>query len=211
MAAQLLAERGLAGTFYVNSNRIDTDDGFLDWPQLSAMAGAGHEIGGHTADHVDLTQVAGDAARMQIAADRHALLARGHDACTFAYPYGSSNESVRSFVADAGYSAGRRAWGLAAAADDVSHPPAERLPPSDPLAVRTVPSFEHGTTLESLTEVVERGMRSHGWIPLVFHGVAAGEGRYDIPEAVFRAFVDWLAELEDRTEVRTVGAVVHAR
>src|SRR5450432_1800828 len=56
VANQSIAEaamdaHGMHGTFYVNTNTINTG-GSLSWAQLTQFAAAGHEIGGHTLDHL---------------------------------------------------------------------------------------------------------------------------------------------------------------
>jgi peptidoglycan/xylan/chitin deacetylase (PgdA/CDA1 family) len=203
-AGRLLAEHGLCGTFYVNSNLIGSD-GRLGWDGVRELAAAGHEIGGHTCDHVDLSGAAEAEASAQIANDRRALSERGLDARSFAYPYGALNETARALVAAAGYASARRAWGLAG---DERHARTELLPPADAYAIRTVPSFERGTTLDELRGFVLRGEGAGGWLPLVFHGVSAGEGAYDLTRDVFRRFVEWLSGRLDRVDVCTVGDVV---
>src|SRR5690348_206328 len=154
-AARLLAERGFAATFYVNSARVGVDSTHVDWPQLDEMAAAGHEIGGHTANHIDLSQVARGEAEDEIRAELKALREHGHEPRSFAYPYGSRSEDARAVVVDAGYSSARRAWGLAGDGDR-SLPLSEGIPPHDRYAIRTVPSFERGTTLEQLQRAVFR-------------------------------------------------------
>ncbi|HXH97210.1 MAG TPA: polysaccharide deacetylase family protein [Gaiellaceae bacterium] len=207
-AARLLAERGLAATFYVNSGRVGSDSSYLDWGDLAEVAAAGHEIGSHTVDHVDLTRVAPEVAHEHLVADRRALAARGFPAHSFAYPYGARSPEARSLVVEAGYASARRAWGLAADGDP-SQPATESLPPLDAHAIRTVPSLEHGTTLEQLQRVVLRAEHRGGWLPLVFHGVGVDRTQYDVSEALFRTFVDWLHERRGgRLAVRTVGDVM---
>jgi peptidoglycan/xylan/chitin deacetylase (PgdA/CDA1 family) len=203
-AGRLLANHGLRGTFYVNSNLIGSE-GRLGWEGVRELTASGHEIGGHTSDHVDLSGAAEDEASAQIVDDRRALWERGLDPRSFAYPYGALNETARALVAAAGYASARRAWGLAG---DSGHALTEQLPPADAYAIRTVPSFERGTTLDQLRGFVLRGEAAGGWLPLVFHGVTTGEGAYDLTRDVFRPFVKWLSERLDRDEVRTVGDVV---
>lgn len=45
-AVELLAKHELAGTFYVNDGAVGTP-AYMTWPQIRALAAAGHEIGGH--------------------------------------------------------------------------------------------------------------------------------------------------------------------
>jgi peptidoglycan/xylan/chitin deacetylase (PgdA/CDA1 family) len=204
-AGRLLAALGLAGTFFVNSNLVGTGPERLGWADVADLASDGHEIGGHTSDHVDLV-AAGDAeARMQIEGDRRELVQRGYEVRSFAYPYGSIADISRALAAEAGYASARRAWGLAAGRD-VSRAATESVPPVDQYAIRTVPSLEHETTQAELSELVARAEREGGWLPLVFHGIS-GDGRYDVAESVFRDFVTWLAGRRG-VSVRTVGDVV---
>jgi peptidoglycan/xylan/chitin deacetylase (PgdA/CDA1 family) len=204
--ARLLADRGLQATFFVNSNHVGAEPKYLDWPEVAEIAALGHEVGGHTSDHVKLDETPADEAASQITGDRRRLEARGYEVTSFAYPYGAWNETARALVADAGYTSARRAWGLAfpgARAEAVS----ELVPPADPFGVRTVPSFEQGVTLETMQRVVVRGELEGGWLPLVFHCIVPEGTRYDLPEDLFRDFVDWL-RARTRSEVRTVGSVV---
>lgn len=204
--ARLLADRGLQATFFVNSNHVGAEPRYLDWPQVAEIASLGHEIGGHTSDHVKLDETPDDEVAAQIGGDRRRLQAEGYDATSFAYPYGAWNETARALVAEAGYSCARRAWGLAfpgAKADAVS----ERVPPADPFGIRTVPSFEKGVTLETMQRVVLRGEAEGGWLPLVFHCIVPDGTRYDIPDVLFREFADWLA-VRTRSDVRSIGSVV---
>lgn len=204
--ARLLADRGLHATFFVNSNHVGVEPKYLDWAQVQEIASLGHEIGGHTSDHVKLDETPEDEAAEQIDADRRELRAQGYEVTSFAYPYGAWNETARVLVAEAGYLSARRAWGLAfpgARAEAVS----ELVPPADPFGIRTVPSFEKGVTLEAMRRVVVRGEAEGGWLPLVFHCIVPDGTRYDIPDVLFREFVDWL-RTRTRSEVRSIGSVV---
>jgi peptidoglycan/xylan/chitin deacetylase (PgdA/CDA1 family) len=60
-AAAVLEAHGLVGTFYVNSPRLhQSSAGADDWlsvADVQAMQQRGHEIGGHTLSHPDLTSL----------------------------------------------------------------------------------------------------------------------------------------------------------
>lgn len=198
--AKWLAGRGIAATFYVNSGRVGSAPAFLDWDDLATIATLGHEIGGHTIDHPDLTTLGADEAARQIGADRSALLARGYPAETFAYPYGARTRELEEVVAAASYSAARRAWGLSRDA------PAERLPPERPFAIRTLPSVERTATVAELLDAVRAGVRCDGWLPLVFHLIGDGPSTYEVTPAVFEGLVDWL--IEQRVRFATVAGAL---
>jgi len=64
----------------------------------------GHESGGHTLNHVHLTQVDEDEARKQIALSKQNLEnILGQSVVSFAYPYGNENGQIRDLVSEAGY------------------------------------------------------------------------------------------------------------
>jgi peptidoglycan/xylan/chitin deacetylase (PgdA/CDA1 family) len=188
--AMWLAERGVPATFYVNSGRVGGGPGFLDWDDLATIAAHGHEIGGHTVDHPDLTTLAAEEAAHQIGADRAALLDRGYAAATFAYPYGARSRELEEVVAAASYSAARRAWGLSA------ETPSETRPPERPFAIRTLPSVERTATAAELVAAVRAG--SSGWVPLVFHLVGDGDSTYETRRPVFEHLVAALLDAKVR-------------
>lgn len=126
---RLLAARGLAATFYASSELVDSSRDHLTWENVTELVALGHEVGGHTSNHPDLVTLEPDVAFAQIAEDRLQFAAHGVEPLSFAYPYGSQNPAVRELVSRAGYASGRRAWGLAGAADDRDRPAVEPIPP----------------------------------------------------------------------------------
>src|SRR4051812_32632510 len=196
--SQLLAAAGLRATFYVNSNTIGSSAAFLSWEELGELVADGHEIGGHTLDHVDLTAVDASEAARQVGQDREALAAHGLAVTGFAYPFGARSESVESIVRDCGYRSARRSWGLCAAgipAPSCAEPVAETVPPKDSWAVRSIPSVRTSNTLAELQGVVTRAEDAGGWVPLVFHRVSdeGDGGGYAVGTETLAAFAEWLA------------------
>jgi peptidoglycan/xylan/chitin deacetylase (PgdA/CDA1 family) len=183
IAGELLAARGLTGTFYVPSGFVG-HKGHLGWDDLRALVAQGHEVGGHTSGHPHLPALTAPEARREIESDRLALLDRGLDPVTFAYPYGESNPVVESIVREVGYSAGRGVGGVI-----------ESLPPEDPFRLRTPHSARTWTTSEHLTALVLLAAHEGGWMIVPFHHVEE-EGRvassYTTEPAQFTEFLDWL-------------------
>jgi len=195
--ATWLADRGVPATFYVNSGRGGAP-GFLGWDDLATLAALGHEIGGHTVDHPDLTTLRPDEAARQVETDRSTLRERGHPVETFAYPYGARTRELEDVVAAAGYTAARRAWGLS------PETPSETLPPERRYAIRTLPCVERTATAGELVAAVRRG----GWLPVVFHLIGDGPSTYEVRRSVFEEFVQHL--LEERTRFATVAGALGA-
>jgi peptidoglycan/xylan/chitin deacetylase (PgdA/CDA1 family) len=104
-AAQILNQYGMKGTFYVNSARIGTSSAYLTLNQLRSIAASGHEIAGHTLNHLNLTQQSAAEARRQVCDDRAQLQAWGFNPVSFAYPFGAFNGSVQDIVEDCGFDA----------------------------------------------------------------------------------------------------------
>src|SRR6266568_3516910 len=104
----MLSARGMNGTYYINSGLVGSSGYYMTWPQLHDLYNAGNEIGGHTVDHKNLTQLSTADATAEVCNDRTNLLNNGFSPVTsFAYPYAASNTSVEQIVQGCGYSSGR--------------------------------------------------------------------------------------------------------
>lgn len=207
-ALPLLAEHDMAGTFYVNSGRVDRR-GFLTRQQLAQMAAAGHEVGSHTPDHTNVSKLTQSEAERIICADVAALRSMGHDPVSFAYPEGVSSPASQQAVAACGLTSGRGVGGLLHPSGCRSCPLAESIPPRNAFHLATPPSVKSTTTLEDLKGYVTRAEQGGGgWVALVLHDVGVS-GSLSIPTATLDAFLDWLAPREaSGTVVRTVRAVM---
>jgi peptidoglycan/xylan/chitin deacetylase (PgdA/CDA1 family) len=212
-ASSLLAAHGMRGTFYVISNVVG-NEGYVTWDDLAAIQAGGHEIGGHTLDHVDLTTVERHEAHRQVAADREVLLARGFDVTSFAYPYGAFNGAAQKIVREAGYTSARGAWGLRnlAAAQD-RRPRVAAIPVANPFGIETACCIGLGTSLKMLCDYIRKAERIGGWVPLVFHRIsdeAHGDGAAaSFSPGKLEALLGWLeARAQSGTVVRTLGQVI---
>jgi len=211
VARSTLAQYSLRATFFVNSNRIESGATYLTWSQLSGLAADGHEVGGHTLDHVDLTSVGATEAQRQVCDDRQALVSHGFTVTSFAYPFGARNSSLYSIIQGCGYSSARRSWGLCAlglAASACSDPLAETFPPQNVWEIRTIPSVRTWHTLTDLQGIVSRAEAGGGgWVPIVLHHVcdACDPDGYSISPSVLSAFLAWLAPRSSTgTYIRTM-------
>jgi peptidoglycan/xylan/chitin deacetylase (PgdA/CDA1 family) len=210
-AMAMMRAHGMVGTFYVNPSLVGSNDYYLPWPDVHALADAGNEIGGHTLHHVVLTTVDPGTARAEVCGSRSALLAQGFSpVSSFAYPEAEVNPTVEQIVAGCGYSSGRGAGNLLG--PGCRCPPAESLPPIDPENLRTPIASSTSTTLADLqASVTAAEDHGGGWVPLVFHGICDDRcaDEFSTSPAIFGQFLDWLAPRAARgTVVRTVGQVM---
>ena len=104
--AELLTKYGLQGTFYVPS--CNSEGKPVMTPLEIAVLAGQFEIGGHTRDHVRLTEVTPKQAAGQILSNKQWLESLlGREIRGFAYVGGRHNRIVRELVASGGYSYAR--------------------------------------------------------------------------------------------------------
>ena len=167
----MLDARGMRGTFYINSALVGTSSYYMTWSQIHDIYNAGHEIGGHTLHHTNLTTVNVSTATTEVCNDRQALIAQGLGPVnSFAYPEAAVNSTAENVVKSCGYTSGRGVGDLFGT--DCPCPYAETVPPGDAYQLRTPGSASTTTTLADLEASVTNA-ESHGggWVPLVFHGI----------------------------------------
>ncbi|GAB4080168.1 polysaccharide deacetylase family protein [Modestobacter muralis] len=217
-AAQTLRDNGLAGTFYVPSGWIGAP-GYLSRADLGSIAAAGHEIGGHTVNHADLTQVPATEAKAQICNGRATLQSWGFQPRSFAYPFSTSNPTVEQLAAQCGYDTSRGLGDVRSPASCAACPRAETLPPANPNYLKAPDQVDSSWTLAQLkAQVTNATQNGGGWVVLTFHHVCTNIGAADcqadqsITPAVFNQFAAWLKTYRDapanRTTVKTVDQTV---
>jgi len=208
VGAQILNQNGLRGTFYVNSGNIDAP-GRLTLADLKTIAAEGHEIAGHTVDHAQLSgEMAGEQLR-EICDDRVRLADWGFRPKSFAYPYGSSDESAERAAKTCGYNSARSTGGLRGSSCP-SCAAYESIPALDPFHVRAYPSIVNATNIKTVeAELLGRMHLGAAWVPLVFHQVCNSCGDMAIKPTDLDELAHWLvAHQKDGVVVRTVDEVV---
>jgi peptidoglycan/xylan/chitin deacetylase (PgdA/CDA1 family) len=105
-AAQQLEAHGMRGTFYIISGRVGSS-GSLTTSQLLALQNSGHEIGGHTVTHPDLTTLSSSQQQQEICGGKTALQNLGLTVTNLAYPFGSYNSTSQSVAKGCGYKTAR--------------------------------------------------------------------------------------------------------
>jgi peptidoglycan/xylan/chitin deacetylase (PgdA/CDA1 family) len=209
----ILEQYGLAGTFYVNSGDVGQPT-YLTRADLSRIAAAGDEVGGHTVSHANLVGDAPDETARQVCNDRITLASWGFDPVSFAYPFGAYDPAVEAAARDCGYTSARRVGGLGV--DGPACPgcvTVEGIPPADPYALRTAAQVGSSTTLADLEQAVRTAQEGGtGWVPFIFHHESCdnGCGNLSIDPALLEGFASWLADQQraGTVAVRTVGQVI---
>lgn len=192
-ALPILDEFGVKASFFINTSRVGRS-GRLTWDQLRALRDAGHEIGGHTLDHVDLTEVSDAEATRQVCDDRAALVAQGFDPISFAYPFGhaDADADAAAIVGGCGYRFARAHGGIRTPTGCSSCPTAEPIPPTDPLRLRSSRSVQETDDLGYLQDRVLLAETTGGWINVNLHDVCDSCDTYSIRPELLREFLAWL-------------------
>jgi peptidoglycan/xylan/chitin deacetylase (PgdA/CDA1 family) len=209
-AIQLANQLGMKVTLFAMSGRLGLP-GYLSAEQLRSLQSAGNEIGGHTIDHQDLSQLPPSAQRQAVCDDRAALEADGLNATDFAYPYGHFNSATPGIVRGCGYQSARGVGGLAqpGCRSGCQRPSAESIPPADPFDTRTADSVLDTTSLATIESYVTQAERSGGWVQIIFHYVCDHCDPYSVTMQTFSQFATWLAARAGRgTHEETVRQVI---
>ena len=187
----MLAAHDMRATFYVNSGLLGSDPYHMTWDQVRALAGDGHEIGGHTSEHVDLTALSAPSETADICRDRDAIVNHGLPAAaSFAYPYARWNAAARDAVAACGYTSARGVGNVGC----TNCSSAETLAPTDPYVLRTVAGALASSTLAEFEGVVTNAIQNGGgWVIFVFHTICDDcDDSNATPAARLDALLDWL-------------------
>ena len=209
-ALNVLKDKGMPGTLYINSGRVGFDSSFMTKAQLTAYQSSGFEIAGHTVSHVDLTTLGADDAKREICDDRVALTDMGFRITSFAYPFGATSDGVKQIVASCGYNNARTIASLRSDPYGCTNcVTAETVPPADTWGVRTNSSVKVDTSLLVLQNYVTQAENDKGgWVPIVFHHICDGCASTSTSLNTFTQFARWLATRPNTTTVRTVDQVM---
>jgi uncharacterized protein with LGFP repeats len=199
-AGQTLANYGLAGTFYLVSSRLD-QPGYLSMAQAYALEANGHEIAGHTRTHPDLATLTPAEQKVEICGGRTDLINDGFKApVSFAYPYGSFNDSAEVAAASCGFTNARTT--------STSGP--DSLPPADSMG--TVMSLYCVSSGPSAAQMKQTITGANGWVQILWHDVTTptdpgwADG-FSQTSSEFESFLTWLlGEVNaGRVVVKTAG------
>ncbi len=216
-ARAILAKHGMHGTFYINSNKVDSGGGYLTKAEVDGLLADGNEVGGHTINHLDLATLSDSDQQAAICNDMHNLVDwYGLDQIhSFAYPFGSTGPSSQSLVAAGcdglgAYESARAVGGLISGQYCQDCPWAESIPPGNRFFVASNASVATTTTLADMQGyVIQAEQHGGGWVPLVFHRVCDGCSSLAVKPDDLDALLTWLeTRTANHTYVRTVHEVM---
>ncbi|WP_231391715.1 polysaccharide deacetylase family protein [Arthrobacter sp. 35W] len=207
-AANTMNLLGMKGTFFIPSGFINAP-GYLTQADLTTLKNAGHEIGGHTVTHPDLTTLPADEATRQICNDRVNLANWGFTTTSFAYPFAAENPAVQALVASCGYNSARGLGDISTKFGCNGCPFAETIPPANPMVTQAPDEVESTWTLADLQGIVTKAESVGGWVQFTFHHISAtSTDPLNIKPALFLQFATWLKLRPLTTSIKTVQQVI---
>lgn len=188
--AQLFEDRGLRATFFVNPGRIAE----ADWPRWSALSAAGHEIGNHSMNHLDLSDPALDDAALSHQIEDAQLLIEarlGVRPLSFAFPHDRWNARSAAMVLRSH---------LATRTPTLPF----RGPDYRVLRARSA------TTSDDLDAALARAITRGAWLVVAGHGID-GDGWQPLPSGVLARHLDHAVGREGDVWVDTFGNIARYR
>ena len=206
-AQAILDAHGMKGTFYIISGSVNDTPDYMTLAQLLALQTDGHEIGGHTITHPNLTTLTAAQQQHEICDGRTALIGMGlSPVVSFAYPEGAANSTTET-IAKSCYTSGRGAWCNNPGANGSC---TQSIPPAEPYWIETPEAVVNTTTLAQLEGYVTAAENSGGgWVPIQFHHICNNCDQYSISSANLTSFLNWLQpRAGSGTVVETVAQVM---
>ncbi len=167
-ALPVLNAYGVRATFYITTAYLDHEEypGFMTAEQVRSLARAGHEIGGHTVTHRDLTTLrAGDLLRELSSSKRTLERVTGTRVTSLAYPFGSYNQAVLRTARLTGYTNGRTVE------------PETNSAATPVFELRSL-SPTSATPLTDLLTAVDDAVARGEWLIITFHEMADNGNEY---------------------------------
>jgi len=99
-AKPILDKYGLKATFYIVCNHIENKAGYMDWKQVMQLYEEGHDIGAHTMNHFNLSNLSKKDVKFEVGQSKKCLQDHGIDVTSFAYPFneGSNDKKIIKIV-----------------------------------------------------------------------------------------------------------------
>jgi len=178
-----LTALGMIGANFIITNNIG-GEGLTTQAQLQEMYNAGWDIGNHTKEHIDLTELSEEDATAQVHDARETLDANGwiRSSDLFVPPYDATNATAKAIVAKyARFSTG--------ATDGLNDQPI-----ADMLDVKRKPFSTN--TVATIKGFVDTAIANGQYLHLYGHSIADPIG-ISYPPAMFQEVIEYIANRRD--------------
>ncbi|MEP7167098.1 MAG: polysaccharide deacetylase family protein, partial [Candidatus Woesebacteria bacterium] len=166
---------------------------YVNQSQVKAFQDQGHEVGGHTKSHPDLTTLTTAQATDEIQGSRTALQGMGiSPLTTMVYPYGSYNTSIESIVTGAGFKSSRTTT------------PGFNTKLTDKYALFDQ-NVEVNTSFATIQSWIDEAVADKTWLILTFHQIDHAGDQYGTTPEILTQIVQYLKT--KNVTVKTMGEV----
>ncbi|TLX89120.1 MAG: polysaccharide deacetylase family protein [Thaumarchaeota archaeon] len=96
----ILDKYGFKATFYVVCNYLENKPGYMDWNEVKQLYDEGHDIGSHSMNHANLSELSKKDVKFEVGESKKCLEDHGIDVTSFAYPFneGSNDKKIIKIV-----------------------------------------------------------------------------------------------------------------
>ena len=148
------------GSLAIDSVSVKPARVYVNKDQILSLQANGHEIGGHTRTHPDLTTLSTAEKTNEINGSRQALLTNGVNSVTsMAYPYGSFDISIQTIAANSGYTSARSV--LRGYNDKTTNRYA-----------LVIQQISRDDTVAEIQSWIDQAAASNTWLILMFHQIS---------------------------------------
>lgn len=164
------------GTFYVNSGRLSTTSRYMTFNQAIELQKRGHELGGHTINHLNLLTSSNEVRIEQICGDKQMLENAGLNITSFAFPFGSEFDNAEIIFNRCKYRSARDSGGIQTPTSCNGCPTYLNVPLQERFLIRSV-SYRVDTGNDPIISIINKGIEDvtqnslFGAIVLVFHEI----------------------------------------
>ena len=149
--------------------------------QILQLKNQGHEIAAHTKSHPDLTNLSSSQLNNEVSGSRTILINDGLGAIkSFAYPYGSYNNTVINAVKNAGFSYAR-------SVDDEAYNDKN----TNPYLLKTK-NIERSISYTTVKGWIDGAIANKKWLIIVFHEILNSGPQWSSTPADLQKIVDYL-------------------
>jgi peptidoglycan/xylan/chitin deacetylase (PgdA/CDA1 family) len=184
--AKLLEESGALGTFYISMGLSATEDAegqYHTKEDLDSLLAAGHELAGHTFNHVACGDISTAAYLEDVAKNRASFseLFPEHELTNFSYPYGQISPLCKKSLSERFDSLRSTQSGINHGSSDLSMLKAVRL-------------YENLQCRESVQRIIDDNNNFKGWLIFYTHDVSNCPSRFGCTPALLEQTISMVLE-----------------
>ena len=199
-ALPIVEAAGIKATFYLTTEPIQKFwSGFMTTAQVKDLVVRGHEIGGHTVTHNNLTNLSSSKVTQELVNSKNYLQnLTGASVTALAYPYGAYSNTVKNAAKNAGYTTAR------SVEEDTLN-----LPTTDKLVLKgLIP--ELNTPMSQVKAAIDEAKAKKQWLIIGLHEINNSGDQYSNTPAQLQEIVNYITSTGIKTVTIKEGTIFMA-